>query len=419
MFQRALHLTARGALALAVAGTTLVAVGNSAAHAAPEGTRTAYALNGSGYGTRVIGGDVPAGSDTTSFQAIGCTNRAGKAHENHVAHATLPGAGEAYGVATDVWTTAAKGVTAAHTRSTVERLVVGDATTGTLEVRAISSRATARHGDRIFRAVTNTRIGQMIWTDPAGQQQEVEIPSPGESVTVPGVATVSIGASKRRESDRRAYAVSDALVIDMLLTGTRVKVAHATAEISDDVKHGLFNGRAYAAHATALDDHVSTGYQPLLLMPCQGTFGEVRRKQLARLDIGEDIVVSGLTSREMADQTKTKAFGYARGRVAMVEISDRVTAENIVGQVDVVRTADGDLERSMKGTRVGTITIDGEEQEFPVDDTIEVPGLLRLERDVVTKLKNGLEVVALRITMLDGSGAVVELGNARMKIKPA
>jgi hypothetical protein len=40
----------------------------------------------------------------------------------------------------------------------------------------------------------------------------------------------------------------------------------------------------------------------------------------------------------------------------------------------------------------------------------------KLERKVVTRSKTGLKVVALRVTLLDGSGAVVDLGEAKLNI---
>ena len=48
---------------------------------------------------------------------------------------------------------------------------------------------------------------------------------------------------------------------------------------------------------------------------------------------------------------------------------------------------------------------------------IEIPGVAKLERRVVTRSATGLRVVALRITLLDGSGAVVNLGEARLQIR--
>ena len=68
---------------------------------------------------------------------------------------------------------------------------------------------------------------------------------------------------------------------------------------------------------------------------------------------------------------------------------------------------------------IGTITANGQEQTFPDSDVIEIPGVARLERNIVKKIKNGLSVTALRITLLDGSGAVANLGEGKFYVKRA
>ena len=48
---------------------------------------------------------------------------------------------------------------------------------------------------------------------------------------------------------------------------------------------------------------------------------------------------------------------------------------------------------------------------------LEIPGVAKLERHVVTRTATGIKVVALRITLLDGSGAVINLGEAQLQIR--
>ena len=75
------------------------------------------------------------------------------------------------------------------------------------------------------------------------------------------------------------------------------------------------------------------------------------------------------------------------------------------------------LTSSTKGTTVGRITVNGQPQEFPDTGVLEIPGVAKLETAVTQKLKNGLAVTALRITLLDGTGAVIDLGNARFQVR--
>src|SRR5437868_1987620 len=96
--RRAAVLTACATLALVV--TTGASPAALAAkphhHKAPKATP--YAFRAVSYGTRVRGGDLPASSGTTSYQAVACTNLLGRAKENQVATAELPGLGRLDGV---------------------------------------------------------------------------------------------------------------------------------------------------------------------------------------------------------------------------------------------------------------------------------------------------------------------------------
>ena len=88
----ALGLVAVSATAL-VAGSLPSVAAASAAQRGTTVTRTAYAMSAAGFGTRVRGGDVPVSSGTSSYDAIGCTNKAGVAHGEHVESVDLAGLG--------------------------------------------------------------------------------------------------------------------------------------------------------------------------------------------------------------------------------------------------------------------------------------------------------------------------------------
>jgi hypothetical protein len=49
---------------------------------------------------------------------------------------------------------------------------------------------------------------------------------------------------------------------------------------------------------------------------------------------------------------------------------------------------------------------------------LEIPGVAKLERGVVTRSRHGLAVIGLRVTLLDGSGAIVNLAEASLRIRP-
>src|SRR3569623_1522335 len=93
-----LHMSRHIAHGAAVAPLSLgLALSAGPTFAGARGTSTTtFAFQGAGYGTRIFGGQVPAGSDTTGYQRIGCTNQAGRSRDNNVAVAALPGLGPAY-----------------------------------------------------------------------------------------------------------------------------------------------------------------------------------------------------------------------------------------------------------------------------------------------------------------------------------
>jgi hypothetical protein len=119
----------------------------------------------------------------------------------------------------------------------------------------------------------------------------------------------------------------------------------------------------------------------------------------------------------MAVQRPGKSTGWERGAVAGIDIGDgQLVVDAIVGKVSVTRDG-GKVTKSFRGSTVGRVTANGDPMEFPDTGVIEVPGVARIERFVKDTFRNGASIVALRVTLLDGSGAVVDLGQARLAIR--
>ena len=409
-----LALAAAGAVAAAPPGSARVA-GAGAARTEPTG----FAMKMSGYGTRVKGGQVPAGSGTTAFQVIGCTNKAGLSHENHQAQQQIPGLGTASGLKTLVWTTQKHGAVSAWARDTVSKVVLSDSPLGSLQINGISSQSRAFHDARGFHATTRTAVVSMTFTPTGGAPQSVTVPTPGQPAVIPGFGTVTLGQSLTHRDSDRASAAADGLLVDLTASGSKVRIAHSEAKINDGIKSGIFGGFASAARAKGLQGNTSIGHTPYQVMPCQGTDGKDRAKSIAHLDLGGQAVVDGLTTREKANQTARRAHGFTQGKVAGFDLGGgQVKVTGIVGRANVERIGSR-LKRNIAGSQVGTVTVNGQTQVFPDTGVLTVPGVAELERNVVTKVPSGIQVVALRVTLLDGSGAVINLGEARLSIKPS
>jgi hypothetical protein len=382
-------------------------------------TSTSFAFATSGYGTRVKGGQIPAGSSTTGFQSIGCTNKAGKSRTNNVAEATLPGLGKASGVQTHVWTTSHHGVVASHSTHKIAEITLAQSDLGSLSIRAITSRAKAYHDAHGFHSTTTTHLGSLVLTTPIGGEQSFPLPTPDQPVTIPGLVTIYAGQHTTKHNADGATADAYALRVEVLATGTSVRVARSHAALYSGFTGGVFGGHAAATRVvTAAGDIVRSGPQPLTHMPCQGTYGKTHQKALASVDLGGQLVIQGAQAMTRGAQGAHRAHGVSRAEVAQVSLGGgQVVIDGIVGKASVERKGHH-VAKSAKGTRLASITVAGQEQTFPKTGVLEIPGIVKLERAVVTRTHNGISVIGLRITLLDGSGAVVNLAEAKLRVGP-
>lgn len=377
-----------------------------------------FALKGAGFGSRASGGEVPTGSDQTAFMAIGCATRVGIDRENHEAEVTIPGLGKASDVKTDIWTRKSGDQVSTFTRNSLSKLVVAQSGFGSVRIRAISSLAHAWHDDRGFHSEATTSVGSIELVPPGGgDPQELDLPAPGQPIEIPGLATISLGTTRKHADESGASARAIALVVAKTASGTRSSVSQAKASVLDGVKHGTFHGFSAATEMEAADGTVTSGRTPLSLMPCQGTGGETWTKEASDSDLGGNLLATGLKSANFGKQMPGKSVARERASVAHFGLGGgQLDIDDIIGQANVTR--DGrTVVADTKGSTVGTVTAGGEEQEFPDTGVLEIPGVARLERFVTQKSPNGVSIIALRVTLLDGTGAVINLGQAKALIR--
>lgn len=409
--------------AAALATTAALLMPTAPSTAAPTGDRadktpTTFAFRGSGFGTRVQGGQLPAGSDTTAYQSIGCTNLAGLDSENHEANADLGGL-TAAGIRSHVWTEQKNGVTSTYSQHSVAKITLGTADTGILEINAVKSLARAFHNSTGYHAQTTTHIASIFYTPNGGDPQGQEIPTPDQPLKIPGLATISIGSHVKRHSGSAAYAAANAIDIKVIPTDTRIRVAHSAAQLSGGVTYGLFRGYAAATRVRAVDDKVSSGPTPLMLMPCQGTHGKTFNKDAARLDLANDSLgVHGAHVEQWSQGDRDHAAIHEEASVARINLGGgQLVVKGIAGSAHVTLARGSHIRSNAKGTHVLAIIVNGDERHFPKSGVIEIPGLVRIHDSIVNRTKTGIKVTALRLTLLDGTGAKVDLGVARASIR--
>lgn len=409
--------TSATALTLGAAG--IVAL-HTPTHAAVERTTaTPYALSAFGIGTVAAGGELPVASGKTAYRIIGCTNRAPVERSNHEAEATVPGLGVLSDVRTDVWTTNDDGVVSSNARHSVKRILIGEGSGfGTVELNAIESVSRAWHNAKGFHASWETDIGEIVYSPvEGGPSQTFPAPAPGETLTFPGLATIKLGSHARRIHADGAEAFATTVKIHVFESNTTSRIAHTSAKIGGGVKMALFRGSANATRAEGLDGNLTSGPTPYLPMPCVGTDGVVRTNDLAEVDLHDQIVASSANTSQMGDQTMDRAWGFEQASIAEVSLGDgQLVLQGIVAKATVVRKG-STLDWHVRGTTVGSITANGEPQELPdPGQALEIPGLARIETRIVEEVKGGVRVTSVRVTLLDGTGAVINLGQAELSI---
>jgi hypothetical protein len=84
-----------------------------------------------------------------------------------------------------------------------------------------------------------------------------------------------------------------------------------------------------------------------------------------------------------------------------------------------VRTANGVYRKDSTGTSTGRIMYRGSQQAIPASGVLRIPGVARIESNLVNRTPRGIETTGLRVTVLDGSAAVVTIAHAQVSIAPS
>lgn len=392
----------------------------AATTAAASRVPTQYAFAASGFGSRIRGGDIPAASGDTAWRATGCTNAAGVDKGNFTAEVTIPDLGTITGLKTRVWTTKKGKRFASHASHEIANITLAESSFGSLSLSGIKTTAHAIHTPNGYEARATAEILKLVLTPSAGDPIELPIPAPGDVINVPGFPLViSMGKLNERSNQKHARARASGLVVKLTETNTLVRIASSRARIAEGVRKGLFSGHSTGIYGKALntgdDSIVQIGRTPLLTMPCEGTGGEVIERPTLGLDIPGALVVGAITTRQRGKQTRRGGRGFEEAQIASVNLGDSIIIEAITGRANVIRQGRKVI-RNADGTSTGSITIDGETHSMPPSGVIEIPGVLKLEEKIVERTRNSIKVIALRLTLLDGSGAVINMGEAKMKI---
>lgn len=452
------HLTSRITLlkrAAATATAAAVALAGAAvltaapAQAALERIETPFNYRGSAFGTRVTLGDPGQGgltSGRTAWSVLGCTTLApvsrtqgsfgGRVNDNSMISVG------AIDSSTASYRKPRKKIFGSRSVNRVTDIVLGSQDGPRLEISAARTVANAFNRNGSFRSVadfdlmgvsqegivpegsdTPAPLGQLLDAIDQGDDQLVEtvVEAAGaDGIDIPGLGTVYPAGSAQTRSNNR-MARSSAYGIRVVLdNGSTVTIGRAWAAIQKSGPAGVFGGSAYALESAVADGTLRLGRTPFQILPCPGTGGQWRVNSLAQLPghpmLDAEALNAKTLGRGFADG---RAVARARASIAELSIGESLVVQGVVGQVNVFQNRAGRVKRrTLGGTRVAAIIVDGEAQEVPAPgESLEIPGVAKVTAAVRRPLgKRGLMVHALRVELLDGTGAVFNVGTARARI---
>jgi hypothetical protein len=127
---------------------------------------------------------------------------------------------------------------------------------------------------------------------------------------------------------------------------------------------------------------------------------------------------SGLrATTQSGKDARGRHFVTNTARVAGVNLGSGLHVNVINARAHIHKTGNTSV-KSTAGTTLGSITLNGKRVTMPGTGVLELPGVARLETNIVQKTRTSITVTALRVTLLDGRIGVVNIGFARSALVP-
>ena len=154
-------------------------------------------------------------------------------------------------------------------------------------------------------------------------------------------------------------------------------------------------------------------------MPCQGTDGKVLEQGDRRPRPRRPAHRRGPAQRPEGHPARgqERRDGARLGRRPSNLGDGALVIDAVVGQANVTRTADGKVTSDTKGTRSGRSPRTASRRSSRTPGARDPGRGQDRAEDRREDAKSGISVVALRITLLDGTGAVIDLGVAKAHIR--
>jgi len=276
---------------------------------------------------------------------------------------------------------------------------------GTIDIAGLDVNATATTASADADSVTAVGIGDITYTGADGVTHTIDLPTPGNSSVIPGVATISLGGSTTANGVHTASAIAQGLIVKLAKTGKTLVLGGASAGTTDGDVTGI-------AKAGELDP------SSLLDLLCNTDPQDVL-EQLASLPptlldkAGIEITKDG----SGADAT----YSVKLGPLATLQLGlGKLSAETGLANVELTAGKDHLLTVSADADTASKVSLEGTPlSKIPgLADGISIPSLASLTADLNTT-DLGASVNQLTLTALDDTTQLVLVDGLDLTLVPA
>lgn len=415
-------LTASAALIMAIPATATAQDSATSGPAPSAASPSDVAYSGLAYGTQVSALDASVTSGRTAPSSISCTTEGGKAVTQDVAGADLGDVGKIGGVNTSARTneTASTQQMSTQARTAGINLLGGRITADAVKV---DTSATARGGSHSG-ANKTTFVGLKV-----GNTKIPVNVDKNSTVTVPGVAKVTLNQQSKGETeDGRYSAATNGIVVRLLPdnplglpTDTRIVVSSATATVDPVQGNALHGGYGFSTRVAALDGRVHSSPTALVGVPCTGGTG---RNDLAQGDVPLLADTNTTTTTATGGSKDGRSWSRVTNRTASPRIlGGLISADALVADTTVSR-AGGKTTHTDRSTFVD-LRILGHKvaaADLAPNSTINIPGIAKVTVHKQTKGEQAMSVTMLEVELLAPradmpKGAVIEVGHSNSRLQ--
>jgi len=318
--------------------------------------------------------------------------------------------------------------------NTIGDIAIGNADYGTITIKGLSTAADAWHTPNGYFAKPSLDLAKISITLPAG----TEVPAPLQDlldaidtqvmdnvidvlqtatapIKIPGFGKIAIGEKWRQKGAHFASSDAHGLVIQFTGDGsnTVIYLGQAHSRIGGTAPKQVFRSNIQAMDVQVLDSLVHLSRVGATNLPCEGTYGATRHKQVSVAGIVSPVLVklSGIDNSYAGTQGKDGASGWVQSRIGQADIPlAQLTLKGIVSRVKVTKVAGKPITSAVK-TSLAELILNGESVAVPgPGEVLELPnGIGTVETNVIKKGKLGAKAQAVRITLFE-QNVVILLG---------